>query len=107
LMVLNDDDSKKKDKSISSIEELEKDLIRIPRSWALAFIAALLLVGTLFVWGFSGSIPEYSRGRGVIILGQRFWLIESETTGIMGQIYCFNGMTVKKGPCLRISGSRT
>ena len=100
MMVLNDDDSKKKDKSISSIEELEKDLIRIPRSWALAFIAALLLVGTLFVWGFSGSIPEYSRGRGVIILGQRFWLIESETTGIMGQIYCFNGMTVKKGALL-------
>ena len=99
-MVSDSDDSKKKDKSISSIEELEKDLIRIPRSWELSFFAALLLVTALFVWGFWGSIPEYSRGRGVILLDQRFLLVESDSTGTLVKIHYFDDMKVKRGDLL-------
>lgn len=91
-------------KDMSSIEQLQKDSIRIPGGLFLLLISVIVLTCAFFAWGFLGKIPEYATGRGAIVLDNRFWLIYSNTDGVVDSVKALNGVKVRRGDSLAVIG---
>ena len=77
------------------------DLLRItsPRAWvALATLIVLLVLA--LIWGFLGSIPEESKGSGILMLEGGTFTMEAQVRGLVQDIYVQEGDHVTAGAAI-------
>jgi multidrug resistance efflux pump len=97
---MNEESRKAHLEKLTSPEQLDRLLVIIrARGW-IALLCLLVIVLGILMWALFGTIPMTLDGRGIFFNPSAIELIQSETEGVVEEIYVIMGDLVKKGQAL-------
>lgn len=85
---------------INSQDQLDQAVHLVPASLWMSIIAAFLILGGLFVWGFTGSVPQEVNATGIYLEDDDFFDEYSSIKGIVTEVKFAEGDLVAKGDLL-------
>lgn len=90
---------------INSQDQLDQAVHLVPASLWMSIIAAFLIIGGLFAWGFTGSIPQEVNTSGIYLQDDDFFDEYSTVKGIVTEVNFKEGDYVSKGDLLISTGT--
>lgn len=90
---------------ISTQDQLDQAVHLVPASLWMSIIAAFLIIAGLFVWGFTGLVPEEVNTSGIYLEDDDFFDEYSSAKGIVTKVNFSEGDVVAKGDLLISTGT--
>ncbi len=90
---------------INSQDQLDQAVNLVPASLWMSIMAAFLIIGGLFVWGFTGSVPQEVEAAGIYLQDDDFFDEYSTAKGIVTKVNFKEGDVVLKGDLLISTGT--